>query len=63
MTKKDYVAIAAILKGAGDNWRDANGGRESPVIRSVAEELARVMARDNPHFGWARFMTAAGVTP
>ncbi len=63
MTRKDYVAIAAAIKAhtyssnAEINTRNAAEGTR----QHIAEELADVMARENPRFDRARFLAACGV--
>lgn len=57
MTKKDYIAIAAILKQARYKWDDGTATRDM-VCNSIAVELADVMARDNPRFDRACFLAA-----
>jgi len=64
MTRKDYVAIAAALKGA----RLEGHGLNSASTRYISEQwalcvghVAGVMANDNPRFDRARFLAACGV--
>ena len=64
MTRKDYVAIAAALKGA----RLEGHGLNSASIKYIgeqwklcAEHVAATMAADNPRFDRARFLAACGV--
>ena len=64
MTRKDYVAIAACIKGT----RGFVGAFELPIDRAArnavdlcAKELADHMAADNPRFDRARFLKACGV--
>ena len=46
MSKKDYVLLAAALRGS--------------KCRAVAEKLAVALQADNPQFDRARFLRAAG---
>ena len=66
MTRKDYVAAAAAIKGTTD--RAGNLGLTIPEVyayvrgaRAVALELAYHFASDNPRFDTARFLKACGV--
>jgi hypothetical protein len=56
MTRKDYIAIAAVIY----NCKEVHN-RPIPVacIRDVADELQR----DNPRFDRALFLDACGLTP
>jgi hypothetical protein len=54
MSRKDYVAIAAIL----DSARSEYGS--SPVLDDIVKELASLFARDNPAFDRSRFIEACG---
>ena len=64
MKKKDYELIAEAIKDVG---RFYHVGRDFPhlgaesVLRSVAMELARELAADNPRFDQERFMAACEV--
>ena len=54
MTRKDYIAIAAVFKVRKD--RD-----NADALREIAYDLADVFKRDNPNFDRARFLAACGV--
>lgn len=57
MTKKDYIAIAAVLAEAkGSHPRSGEKTREQ-----IAHGLVSIMARDNTSFDRDRFLIAAGV--
>jgi hypothetical protein len=56
MTRKDYVAIAAVLAQAAKHT-----GADYVTVGIVAALTANVMARDNPRFDRARFLKACGV--
>jgi hypothetical protein len=64
MTRKDYIAIAAVIKGIGDSTPTPHyitpDTRES-VLATVADALADVMATDNDQFDRKRFLAACGV--
>ena len=55
MTRKDYVAIAAAIKDAGERFNMDGAGNY------LAHQLAALLARDNPRFDRARFLAACGV--
>jgi hypothetical protein len=57
MTRKDYILIAAAIKGARAQFpkQTLHGSR------LVAEYIADALAHDNPRFDRARFLTACGV--
>ena len=71
MTRKDYILIAAALKGvhAYIDSREAGTHQRLPDDRTdlhdgvylAAEHVADALARDNPRFDFSRFMTACGV--
>lgn len=56
MTRKDYVAIANVLKDS----RTAVS-RLEVERKLLAEKIADVMAGDNPRFDRARFLKACGI--
>jgi hypothetical protein len=58
MTKKDYIAIAEVIRNA--RFSDDDGDYPSDR-RSLAGAIADVMAADNPRFDRDRFLTACGV--
>lgn len=59
-TKKDFIAVAAILKGAPGAV--ASPTPEALAMRDrVARELADLYARQNANFDRARFLAACGV--
>ena len=55
MTRKDYVAIAAAIKTA-DRYDDGE-----QIAAAIVQNIAGVMAADNPRFDRARFLKACGV--
>jgi hypothetical protein len=65
MTKKDYEAMAAAVRDARAriiNVEDAS--QIDAMLDGTAyamEHIADVLARDNPRFDRARFLTACGV--
>jgi hypothetical protein len=56
MSRKDYEAIAAIIKGAR-----LYTSADDPVAL-IATALAAAFAQDNPRFDRARFLAACGVS-
>lgn len=65
MTKKDYIAIAKVVKNARDI---ESSNRESETTKNaicdiIAYDLCKVMQSDNPNFDRNRFLLACGVTP
>jgi hypothetical protein len=58
MSKKDYVAIAAVFRGQVETKADP---KRVQMIRILAHGIADVMARDNSRFDRARFLQACGV--
>lgn len=71
MTRKDYVAIAAVLnyQRANQEQQAALSGKHCSaehkfsayVVDAISRDIAEVMARDNPRFDRARFLKACGV--
>jgi hypothetical protein len=55
MSRKDYQAIADVLRNAYERQCD------SVTLTYVAGQIGEVMQRDNARFDYARFMRAAGV--
>jgi hypothetical protein len=53
MTKKDYVAIAAI-------FAEYQSYGESPEVEDVVDQLGKYFKTDNPRFDIDRFRKAAG---
>ena len=59
MTRKDYIAIAAII--AEKRWPSANlRMTEDELLNELAHEFADMLAEDNPRFDRGRFLEAAG---
>lgn len=68
MTKKDYERIARVLIARRDTdpvpsdvWGAAYQSGHNGALREVAQELATVLAQENPRFDRARLLAAAGV--
>lgn len=57
MSKKDYIAIAEIIKKSFSG--DTSTEFELPIL---AEHLADYFATDNLRFDRDKFMTACGIT-
>lgn len=66
MSKKDYVAIAAALRGAlpvaAINHLGPEGLARQAGIEQAARNIAGHCARDNPRFDTVRFLAACGVS-
>lgn len=56
MTRKDFNALAALVKTVKD-------GSGACGYQWLAHRLADICAEDNPRFDWSRFITACGVSP
>ena len=65
MTRKDYEAIALILRSAREVVEERSG-RERLLgiapIEYIEEDLIRLFESDNPRFDRARFRTASRST-
>jgi hypothetical protein len=63
MTRKDYVALAEVLKQTpgycAQNF--SHSLRTVQVVSIIADRLADYCAADNPAFDRARFLKACGV--
>ena len=65
MTRKDYKAIAEVIR---QNTEELDSGAErGMVVKTIqdvpklAEDLASIMASDNPRFDRIRFLSACGL--
>lgn len=58
MTKKDYVAIAAVLAASLDSTMGLSPIGDSAGVREVINRMASMLARDNPRFDRNRFLAA-----
>jgi hypothetical protein len=62
MTRKHYVAIAAILKRRMELALNKKvPGYAVTQTKLIAEDFAEYFANDNPGFDRSRFLTACGV--
>ena len=61
MTRKDYVMIAGIIKDANYTASKFQDTRGAGMLTHIAIELSDALAKDNPRFDSARFLTACGV--
>jgi hypothetical protein len=65
MTRKDYILIAAhLLAAKADALRTEDSRAATDMCDGIdlgAEHLADALARDNPRFDRAWFLTACGV--
>jgi hypothetical protein len=59
MSRKHYVAVAAIL--AEERQRNSDSPRTLATIDRIARDMATEFKRDNGRFDRDRFYTAAGV--
>jgi len=61
MTKKDYEAFAEILNYT---YQKSAQYLKKPdrLIEHLAEDIATILAEDNPRFDRERFLTACGMT-
>jgi hypothetical protein len=57
MSKKDYQAIAAILHRNRTQETD-HGSESRSVVSMIAQDLADMMAGENPRFDRERFIEA-----
>lgn len=58
MSKKDYVAVAAVFAPMAGEMGDSCC---EAVVEDIANKLADVFAADNPRFDRAVFLKACGV--
>ena len=56
MTRKDYKAIAEAIRIARIHEQP-----EQSALPQLAEDLASIMASENPHFDRVRFLAACGL--
>ena len=62
MTRRDYVAIAAALKGARSYEANTQPAQDFNCgVQTATRRIAEVLAQDNVRFDVARFLKAAGV--
>lgn len=57
MTKKDYIAIAAVIKAALDRGEDWN------TVVGITSDIVETFEADNPRFNRTVFLTACGLAP
>lgn len=60
MTKKDFIAVAKIIRELGQLNRDFDDEAKFTANR-IARELAKVFKQQNPRFDTVRFLEACGV--
>ena len=58
MSKKDYVAIAAVIKASVEAEPSSDGKK---VIRHVTNRITEMLRADNPNFDTKRFYVACGL--
>ena len=62
MTRKDYVAIAAVFKSRNEMAQNIqNRAVRMTHYAEIAGSLADMLAANNPRFDRARFLKACGV--
>ena len=62
MTRKDYVLISQILKGAKNYEATFNDNEKgAKAIEGIIHTFATMLSTTNPNFDRARFLTACGV--
>jgi hypothetical protein len=64
MTRKDYKAIAEAIKNVLELERRDNNGAGGPVenvVGLLSENIAGIMAQDNPRFDRIKFLSACGL--
>lgn len=60
MSRKHYIALAAILKGSRERL-DAGGINPLFVWKEMVKAIASEMKKDNAGFDFNRFYTACGL--
>lgn len=60
MSRKHYIAVAAILRGLYETTGDPTQAVDI-AVRDVLDDFANLFAQDNPAFDRARFLAACGV--
>ena len=64
MTRKDYVAIAALIKEhVGPFMEPSPDWRVAKEFEKFAHDLCGVLKADNRNFSADRFLTACGFDP
>lgn len=62
MTRKDYIAIAAVFNKRADMARNIqNAPSRLAHYQEIAGDVADMLANDNPRFDVSRFLKACGV--
>ena len=62
MTRKDYVLIAGILKGAKNYEQTFNDNEKgAKAIEGIVHTFATMLSTTNPNFDRDRFLVACGV--
>jgi hypothetical protein len=60
MTKKDYIAVAKILKDAREDAETAVNREARSQTDQIALMLSELFAQENPRFDPVRFLKACG---
>ena len=61
MTRKDYILIAAAMLLTRLNYGPSWNANLFRALDDASKALADELARDNPRFDRAKFLTACGV--
>ena len=59
MSKKDYIAIAAVMA----SYHEQGSAGVRLMVEHLADDLSRVFAADNPRFDHDRFLSAVKKYP
>ena len=63
MSRKDYIAIAKMLKEQGSHTlEDGSDFNAFRVYNDICRGMCEVLASDNANFNRDRFLTACGYT-
>lgn len=61
MTRKHFRALAAIIKGEREVWKDANEPKVKVAIDNIQGMLTEFCKQENPEFDQARFYDACQI--
>ena len=59
MTRKDYVAMAQVIREEVDNFDSIP--EAMTAIHNITEGMAKVFKQDNERFDYERFISACGL--
>lgn len=66
MTKKDYIALARVIKSntveteLSEEYSEPNRYRLDLPVKQFMNDLCRLLKSDNPHFDEVKFRKACG---